>query len=149
MANIESATAQKLLQVFMQFRKAGWHDKKNRRYNPSEFKVLAAIEQGANKKQREMKVSEISQLLKVTPPTVTQIINTLEKDGLIERRIDPNDRRVVKIKLSPKGMEVARKAREAFTETLLGLIDYLGEEESEQLAELLTKVQQYFQELNR
>ncbi|MDV2887982.1 MarR family transcriptional regulator, partial [Alkalihalophilus pseudofirmus] len=84
-ANIESATAQKLLQVFMQFRKAGWHDKKNRRYNPSEFKVLAAIEQGANKKQREMKVSEISQLLKVTPPTVTQIINTLEKDGLIER----------------------------------------------------------------
>ncbi len=149
MANIESPTSQKLLHAFMQFRKTGWHDKKIAGYNPSEFKVLATIEHGANKHQTEMKVSEISQQLKVTPPTVTQIINTLEKDGLVERTIDPNDRRAVKIKLTPKGLKAAQKAREAFTETFLGLIDYLGEEESEQLADLLSKVHQYFQQLNR
>lgn len=149
MASMESPTAQKLLQAFMQFRKTGRHVSHIAGYNPSEFKVLATIEHGANRKQTEMKVSEISHQLKVTPPTVTQIINTLEKDGLVERTIDPEDRRAVKIKLTPKGMEASQRARKAFSETFLGLIDYLGVEESEQLAELLAKVHQYFQELNR
>ncbi len=149
MADIESATAQKLLKSFMQFRKTGWHTKKIAGYNPSEFKVLAAIQQGANAKNTEMKVSEISQLLQVTPPTVTQIINVLEKDNLIERTIDPEDRRSVKIKLSKKGMAAANKAREAFTGTFIGLIDYLGEKESEQLADLLFNVHLYFQEITR
>ncbi|WP_066304817.1 MarR family winged helix-turn-helix transcriptional regulator [Bacillus sp. FJAT-29814] len=149
MADIESVTAQKLLQSFMQFRKTGWHEKKIAGYNPSEFKVLATIQRVTAEKQSEMKVSEISHELQVTPPTVTQIINTLEKDGLVERTIDPADRRAVKIKLTPTGMKAVKEAKAAFTETFLGLIDYLGEKESEQLADLLTKVHHYFQDLNR
>jgi DNA-binding MarR family transcriptional regulator len=149
MADIESATAQKLLQSFMQFRKTGWHEKKIAGYNPSEFKVLAVIHRVTSENQDDMKVSEISKELQVTPPTVTQIINTLEKDGLVERTIDPSDRRAVKIKLTPSGMAAVKRAKAAFTATFLGLIDYLGEEESEQLADLLTKVHHYFQNLNR
>jgi DNA-binding MarR family transcriptional regulator len=149
MADMESATAQKLLKAFMEFRKTGWHDKKIGGYNPSEFKVLVTIKHGANDQDTEMKVSEISKMLKVTPPTVTQIINVLEKDGLIERTTNPEDRRAVKIKLSQAGLEVTEKARNAFGQTFLGLIDYLGEEDSQRLAELLTMVQQYFNELSR
>jgi DNA-binding MarR family transcriptional regulator len=149
MADINSATAQKLLKSFMQFRKTGWHEKKIAGYNPSEFKVLATIKQGANDQKTEMKLSEISQILQVTPPTVTQIINILEKDGLVERTVDPNDRRAVKIRLTIKGVEVTKQARKAFSETFTGLIDYLGEEESEQLANLLAKVHQYFNQLSQ
>jgi DNA-binding MarR family transcriptional regulator len=149
MADFESPIAQKLLKSFMQFRKTGWHDKKIGGYNPSEFKVLATIRHGANDLNTEMKVSEISKLLQVTPPTVTQIINTLEKDGLVERMVDPADRRAVKIKLSEVGMEATEKARKVFSQTFLGLIDFLGEEDSEQLANLLSKVHEYFNELSR
>lgn len=146
MADIESDTAQKLLKSFMQFRKTGWHEKKIAGYNPSEFKVLATIKMGANER---LKVSEISQHLQVTPPTVTQIINILEKDGLVERTIDPDDRRAVIIKLTPAGIKTTIQARKAFAETFTGLIDYLGEEESEHLAILLAKVNHYFNELSR
>ena len=97
MADFESGTAQKLLQSFMKFRKTGWHDKKIAGFNPSEFRVIATIQRYANDNNTEMKVSEISQLLQVTPPTITQIINILEKDQLIERTVDPEDRRAVKI----------------------------------------------------
>lgn len=144
MANFESGTAQKLLQSFMQFKKTGWHNKKIAGFNPSEFRVLATIQRCANKKNTEMKVSEISQLLEVTPPTITQIVNILEKNDLIERSVDPEDRRAVKIKLTPAGIEATESARKAFGETFLGLIDYLGEDESEQLAGLLSKVHDYF-----
>jgi DNA-binding MarR family transcriptional regulator len=144
MASYNNETVQKLLKSFMEFRKIGWHNKKIAGYNPSEFKVLVTIQREANEKKTEMKISEISQFLQVTPPTITQIINVLEKDGLVERTIDPEDRRAVKIKLTPEGLKVTAKARLAFSETFLGLIDFLGEEESEQLADLLSKVQQYF-----
>ena len=149
MADFDSPIAQKLLKSFMQFRKTGWHDKKIAGYNPSEFKVLATIRHGANDLNAEMKISEISKLLQVTPPTVTQIINTLEKDGLVERMVDPEDRRAVKIKLSEAGMEATEKARKVFSQTFLGLIDFLGEEDSEQLANLLSKAHEYFNELSR
>lgn len=147
MADLESATAQKLLKAFMQFRKTGWHEKKIAGYNPSEFKVLVTIKHGTEEKS-DLKVSEISQKLHVTPPTVTQIINLLEKDGLVERTNDPEDRRAVKIKLTSKGIEVTEQARSAFNETFAGLIDYLGEDESEQLAQLLSKVHQYFNQMS-
>lgn len=148
MADIESITAQKLLKSFMQFRKTGWHDKKIAGFNPSEFRVLAAIQREANDKNTKMKVSEISQLLQVTPPTITQIINVLEKNGLIERTVDPEDRRAVKIRLTLAGMKATKDARKAFSKTFTGLIDFLGEEESNHLAELLFKVQHYYNGLS-
>lgn len=144
MAQIDSETAQKLINTFMQFRKTGWHTKKIAGFNPSEYKLMAVIRQGMSEGNGVMKVSEISQKLHVTPPTVTQLINVLEKDGFVERTIDPDDRRAVKIKLTEKGLELTEQARKAFREKFLGLIDHLGEEDSLKLAELLTKVNEYF-----
>ncbi|ULT54555.1 MarR family transcriptional regulator [Neobacillus drentensis] len=146
MAHFESETAQKLMKAFQQFRKTGWHEKKIAGFNPSEFRVLALL-QRANENNSEMKVSEISQKLRVTPPTVTQIINVLEKDGFIERTIHPDDRRSVKISLTEEGLQATEQARQTFANTFLGLIDYLGEAESLQLAELLFNVHDYFNQL--
>ncbi|MEH7097772.1 MarR family winged helix-turn-helix transcriptional regulator [Neobacillus vireti] len=146
MAHFESETAQKLMKAFQQFRKTGWHEKKIAGFNPSEFRVLALL-QRANENNSELKVSEISQKLRVTPPTVTQIINVLERDGFIERTIHPADRRSVKISLTKEGLQATEQARQKFANTFLGLIDYLGEAESVQLAELLFKVHDYFNQL--
>jgi DNA-binding MarR family transcriptional regulator len=93
-----------------------------------------------------MKVSEISKLMGVTSPTTTQVLNGLEAHGLIERRIDPLDRRAIGVRLTEKGEGVAQKAREAFFARISGLVDYLGEEQSDQLANLLGKVFRYFEE---
>lgn len=50
----------------------------------------------------------------------------LEKDGFIERTINPEDRRAVKIRLTEAGIMAAEDARKKFSETFLGLVDYLG-----------------------
>lgn len=146
---MDSETAQRLINTFMQFRRSRWHEKKIAGFNPSEFKIMSVLNQGMKENSDGMKVSEISERLHVTPPTVTQLINSLEKEELVERTIDPNDRRSVNVRLTGKGIEVTRQAREAFKETFLGLIDYLGEEDSDKLAELLSKVNEYYLNLNR
>jgi len=137
---LTNSTAQKLFRAFMQFHKMGWHEGSIAGCKPSEIRVLFCIKKGLKLDTPEMKVSEISKQLHVTSPTITQLLKGLEADGLIERRIDPTDRRTVGITLTKKGERVTQQAAEAFSASLNGLIEYLGEEESDQLAELLSKV---------
>ncbi|WP_256238492.1 MarR family transcriptional regulator [Bacillus sp. EB600] len=146
--NLEGDTEKKLLKAFSKFRKTDWHEKRIMGYKPSEIKVLFALQSAINDVKTDMKVFEISKLLEVTSPTVTQIINELEKTGVVIRTIDPTDRRAVKIKLSEKGITVTAEIKKVFAKSFSGLVEYLGEEESNQLADLLFKVYQYFDQLN-
>ena len=93
-----------------------------------------------------MKVSDISKHLHVTTPTVTQLLKGLEASGLVERHPDLVDRRAVGIVLTTKGEEVTQRAENIFLNAYSALTDYLGEEESHQLTELLVKASRYFRE---
>ena len=128
--------AQKLLRVFMQFNKVEWHQRSIAGCTLSEIRVLFCIRKSTKSDTSEMKVSEISKLLHVTSPTITQLLKGLEANGLVTRHIDPTDRRAVGITLTEN----------AFSASFEGLVEYLGEEESYQLAELLSKVFRYFKE---
>ena len=139
-------TAQKLLRAFMQFNKVGWHQRSIAGCKPSEIRVLFCIKKGVQSDTLEMKVSEISKLLHVTSPTITQLLKGLEAHGLVERRIDPTDRRAVGITLTEKGELVTQKAADAFSDSFNGLIAYMGEEQGNQLAELLSSAFRYFSE---
>ncbi len=53
----------------------------------------------------------------VSPSTVTKIVNKLETQGLVDRLIDPTDRRVHLVQLSARGrrhIEVYRSKRNAW-----------------------------------
>lgn len=93
-----------------------------------------------------IKVSDISKQLHVTSPTVTQLLKGLEANGLIERHNDPSDRRSVGLTLTKQGEHVTQLAAQTFSSSLHGLIEYLGEEESNQLADLLFKMFRYYNE---
>jgi len=139
-------TAEKLLHSFMQFHKAGWHEHSVAGCTPSEIKVMFCVRKGMKHNNAIITVSEISKILRVTSPTVTQLLKKLEANGFVERHADETDRRVVRITLTEKGQGVARKAEEEFRASLDGLIDYLGEEQSIQLADLLSRVFHYYHE---
>lgn len=141
-----SPLAQKLMRSFMQFNKTGWHQRTVAGCKPSEIRVLFCIKGSIQPGATEIKVSEISKLLHVTSPTVTQLLKGLEANGMIERRIDLVDRRAVGVRLTRKGEGVTRQAMYALATSLQGLIEYLGEEESNQLVELLSRVFRYFSE---
>jgi len=139
-------TVQKLMQAFMQFHRAEWHERSIAGCKPSEIRALFCIRKGVKPDTPVMKVSEISKLLQVTSPTVTQLLKGLEANGLVERHFDPTDRRSVGITLTKKGEMVTQKAMDAFSDSLHGLIEYLGEEQSNQLVDLLYKVSRYYHE---
>ncbi|WP_051120118.1 MarR family winged helix-turn-helix transcriptional regulator [Bacillus sp. 1NLA3E] len=107
----------------------------------SEIMVLFCIKKSG---ETEMKVSEISRILQVKAPTVTQLVNELENRGQVERITRSSDRRSVWIKITEEGEKVIEKAEEEIRSTYSGLIDYLGEEESRMLIASLDKVYAFF-----
>src|SRR6478672_9331590 len=47
----------------------------------------------------------------VRPPTITKLVATLEADGLVERESDQADRRVVRVKATPRGTKLLQEGR--------------------------------------
>ena len=89
-------------------------------------------------------VTEISNLLQITPAGVTHLINPLEGAGYIERLPDKNDRRIVRIGLTQKGTQVAEALISEVRENLIGLVNHLGEEDSKTLIRLMSKSIEFF-----
>lgn len=50
-------------------------------------------------------ISEIAGHLEIREPTVTATVDRLTTDGLVERRKDPDDRRITRVALTPSGHE--------------------------------------------
>ncbi|WIG57813.1 MAG: hypothetical protein OJF49_000558 [Ktedonobacterales bacterium] len=139
-------TARKLWQAFTQLKRGAWHEQSIAGCTLSEVRLLFLIRRGRRAGRHIMKVSDLSKLLHVTSPAVTQLLNSLESRMLVERHMDPTDRRAISVTLTDSGLAVVQQAADAFDASFQGLVEYLGEEQSDQLAELLTKVLRYYNE---
>lgn len=66
------------------------------------FDVMAALW-----RHREgMTMSELSRMLLVSNGNATAVVDRLEKDGLVQRETDDGDRRRVRVRLTPRGLDV-------------------------------------------
>lgn len=69
----------------------------------------------------------------VAQPSMTSLVTGLERAGLVERRTDPNDRRVVLVALTDAGQARLRARREAGAEWFGELVGQLSEEDVSRL----------------
>lgn len=84
-------------------------------------------------------ITELGEKLFLKASTITSLIDRMERDGLVRRKRNQEDRRVVKIYLTPKAKEL-QKEFPNFEESLIEKIqDKLSQEEISTLIELLGK----------
>ena len=84
--------------------------------------------------------SELGKHLAAPGPDVTRMLDRLDNAGLVARKRDQNDRRVVHTALTEKGEELLRAAAPAVKEAELTVFDGLADSERAQLALLLQGV---------
>jgi DNA-binding MarR family transcriptional regulator len=68
--------------------------------------------------ERPLRTGELAQRCLLTPPAMTELIDSLVRDGLVRREDDPSDRRAVLVALTPLGRREAEKYRQVFTSVL-------------------------------
>lgn len=83
---------------------------------------------------------ELAGRLQVTTPTVVNTATRMEKDGLIERRPDPADGRLVRLHLTPKARAAQRPLEEARRQLADHALATLTGEERAVLATALQKI---------
>ena len=77
----------------------------------------------------------------VTPvPDVTRLLDRLDRQGLVERLRDGQDRRVVRVKISPGGLETLEKLDDPLDAWLRRRLDPLNSEELQHLIGLLERL---------
>jgi DNA-binding MarR family transcriptional regulator len=65
----------------------------------------------------------------VTAPTMSRLVDGLERDGLVRREADPDDARGVLVRTTPKGTRVLTRGRAQRLHTLATELDRLSPEE--------------------
>ncbi len=94
--------------------------------------------------EREPSMSETAKELGITSGTLTIAIDNLIRKGYVQRQRSKEDRRVVMIKLTDKGIR-AYKAHEDFHKDLVSsALEALDEDEEKLLVKVLSNIDEFF-----
>ena len=83
---------------------------------------------------------EISQVLRLENSTVSGVLDRMEKKGLIKRELDSNDRRSIRVVLTPEGASMRDGVLEIIDDLNKQVLDVLSPEQREIFIDSLRKI---------
>ena len=87
---------------------------------------------------------EIAQRCALAPASVSELVDSLERDGFVRRSEDRNDRRVVVVEISARGRREIERVGELMTAPVAKIIAGLSAEKRSRLASALADLQEAF-----
>ncbi len=115
--------------------------KENTGYGLSQFKILVSIERAHDcKKSYECSQTAIAQLWGVSEAAISRQAGLLERDKLIQRTSDPNEKRRVMLKVTPKGKKMVAKTLGVLDKELARIFKPIPNPKRLQLSNHLKKV---------
>lgn len=108
---------------------------------PSEhftLRMLYTINEG-----KKVMPSQLAKKMELSLPAITHQLKALEKHGYVMRQMSKTDRRRVYVSITSEGRALFERIKKEHQELMFGLIEYLGEEDSLKLVELVSKLVEY------
>lgn len=102
---------------------------------PEQYIILAILVENGELYQRQ-----IAEIAYKDRPNITRLINILEKKGLVKRVEDVQKRKVFKIVITKKGVEIHQKIRPHMLELHNSAVNGITKEELESCIDTLTKM---------
>lgn len=88
---------------------------------------------------KDMTIKDIAAAMYITSSAATQMVENLVGQGLLERIDDPNDRRVVKVRLTPAGKKQFGAFKKTHIHRLDGILKNLSNEEMKYIIHIRNK----------
>ena len=99
----------------------------------SQFYTLAAI----SRHGQSCRMGEIAHQLFQSSATMTGIVTRLEADGLVERVMDPDDRRAVQVRVTDRAKKMLDEVLAARREGMIQTLDRLSVDDRQEFLRLL------------
>jgi MarR family 2-MHQ and catechol resistance regulon transcriptional repressor len=87
-----------------------------------------------------MRLTTLSERLLLAKSTITRAVDQLEDGGLVERIVDPDDRRAQRVVLTGQGLDICNKAHAAHRASLEYRLAHIDSHTRENLDHLLTQL---------
>jgi DNA-binding MarR family transcriptional regulator len=97
--------------------------------SPTQASILATVSNHG-----PLTLGELADLERVASPTITKAIGLLHDKGLVDKATDPDDRRFVRVSLTPAGDALLERTRARKTAWLARRVEELSAEDVARLA---------------
>lgn len=91
---------------------------------PGQLSALSVLVFGGDRT-----IAELAKTEQVASPTMTRIVDGLERAGLAERRPHPQDGRAILVRASKRGRRVMERGRQRRVALIRGLLEPLGDDD--------------------
>lgn len=124
-----------LRQVSIIIRKRGRDILQNFEVTPPQFNALLELDHHG-----QLTMGELCDHLFLACSTATDLVDRMERNSLIERERDPNDRRVIRLKVKDRGRQIIAEVLAARRKYLAQVMESVGEEEKGRLIHALEQI---------
>ena len=114
-----------------------------RKFDPSRFVLKAVQIHGP------VRMSKIGRQMGISKPYMTALVDKLINDGLVERGSDPDDRRVVNVKITDAGKEEIEDFMKSAREAIIKSISSLDSEDISTLHEMMQNLRGIISKMDR
>jgi DNA-binding MarR family transcriptional regulator len=91
-------------------------------------------------KASDCTMSEIAHFMRVSTAAVTGFMDRLVRDGYVIRDYDPEDRRIIKAKLTLKGASLVKKIKEQKRQMIISIFGKISQEDRNEYLRILTQI---------
>ncbi|MEJ6602869.1 MAG: MarR family winged helix-turn-helix transcriptional regulator [Verrucomicrobiia bacterium] len=116
------------------------HNISNGRFTVLMLLTAAGSMDGHAEKNPPKSPADLAEMAGVTRATMTGLIDTLEKDGMVRRESDPRDRRAMLVHLTPKGERFTAEILPGYFRQVTAIMGSLPPGEKMQLTTILAHV---------
>ena len=109
--------------------------------SPAQASALGSVSRHGNPT-----LGELAAIEQVQPPSMTSIVASLAEAGMVTRVADANDRRSVRVRVTPAGERALAQIRTRKNAFLLRRLGELGTDEQQQAAELVGLLEHLLEE---
>jgi len=127
---------ERLLRIAHLIRRASLASMAELDLTPAQSRTLRVI----SKADSPIRMGELAATLGVVPRSATGLVDALEHAGLVERTVDPDNRRAVLVTLTQRGRDMQDRMAEARRRAGDGIFGALDTPERRTLADLLQKL---------
>ena len=114
------------------------------RFSETELRLLGEI-LTASYEGRQLIASRLAELLGITRSAVSQIVNKLEKEGVVCRTPSDSDKKIAYVKISDEALDTYNEELQNSVEYVGGLVSEFGEEKFKQMYKLIEEFVQLAQ----
>jgi DNA-binding MarR family transcriptional regulator len=98
------------------------------------------------RKERQVTITRLAELLGVSPPSASAMVDRLVEKRILSRERSPEDRRKVVVSISSNAVEDIERIEATILESFIDLVEAVGPEIAGKWCEVLAKVKEVLDE---